>query len=492
MPKVQMPQLGESVAEGTIGKWLKKPGDHVDKYEPIVEVITDKVNAEVPSPFEGTLTEILVQEGETVPNNTDIAVIEGAGEAAEATEQAPPAEAAAAPAAPTAEAPVAAAEASADETAPLGGGNGPAGSDERPERSIEQPTAQPAAAQATTAVAAPPTISGSNGASGPNGYKGPTTPAVRRLAREHGVDLAMVAGSGHSGRVTRDDVLKFVESGGANAAAQAPAQAPAQAAQTQTPAQTPAAAQAPAAAQPSAPSPVAQGDSLKQASPMRKAIAAQMTKALQVPVAYTTIEVDMSGVVALRNSNKGSYQAQEGISLTFDAFVAKATVDALKRHSDFNAHYTDEGHWRRQAINLGVAVAVEDGLVVPVIKDADRLSIHGLNRALRDLADRARSGKLKLDDIQGGTFTLDNTGWTGSMITQPIINAPEVGILTMESIVKRPVVVETATGDAIGIKPMMYMCLGFDHRATDGAQAGRFVADVRKWLEAVDSNTAIW
>ena len=225
---------------------------------------------------------------------------------------------------------------------------------------------------------------------------------------------------------------------------------------------------------------------------MRKAIAAQMTKALQVPVAYTTIEVDMSGVVALRNANKGSYQAQEGISLTFDAFVAKATVDALKRHPDFNAHYTDEGHWRRQTINLGVAVAVEDGLVVPVIKDADRLSIHGLNRALRDLADRARSGKLKLDDIQGGTFTLDNTGWTGSMITQPIINAPEVGILTMESIVKRPVVVESATGDAIGIKPMMYMCLGFDHRATDGAQAGRFVADVRKWLEAVDSNTAIW
>ncbi len=484
MPKVQMPQLGESVAEGTIGKWLKQPGDHVDKYEPIVEVITDKVNAEVPSPFEGTLTEILVQEGETVPNNTDIAVIDAVGEAAGATEQAPPAEAAAAPTAP-----IAAAEASVDETASQAGGNGPAGSDERPERSIEQPTAQPAAAQAATAIAAPPTISGSNGASGPNGYKGPTTPAVRRLAREHGVDLAMVAGSGHSGRVTRDDVLKFVESGGANSAAQAPAQAQASAqapaAQGQAPAQT-------APAQPSAPSPVAQGDSLKQASPMRKAIAAQMTKALQVPVAYTTIEVDMSGVVALRNANKGGYQAQEGISLTFDAFVAKATVDALKRHSDFNAHYTDEGHWRRQAINLGVAVAVEDGLVVPVIKDADRLSIHGLNRALRDLADRARGGKLKLDDIQGGTFTLDNTGWTGSMITQPIINAPEVGILTMESIVRRPVVVETATGDAIGIKPMMYMCLGFDHRATDGAQAGRFVADVRKWLEAVDSNTAIW
>ena len=334
---------------------------------------------------------------------------------------------------------------------------------------------------------AAPQKTGGNGATGPDGYKGPTTPAVRRLAREHGLDLALIAGSGHSGRVTREDVLKFVESGGASAA-----QAPAQQAGAQT-AQAPAAqsaAQAPSA--PSAPSPVAQGDSLKQPSPMRKAIAAQMTKALQVPVAYTVIEIDMSGVVALRDKTKAAYQAQEGISLTYDAFVAKATVEALKRNADFNAHYTDEGHWRRQAINLGVAVAVEDGLVVPVIKDADRLSIHGLNRQIRDLADRARGQKLRLDDIQGGTFTLDNTGWTGSIITQPIINAPEVGIMTMESIVKRPVVVETPNGDLIGIRPMMYVTLGFDHRATDGAQAGKFVADVKRWLEAVDSTTAIW
>jgi 2-oxoisovalerate dehydrogenase E2 component (dihydrolipoyl transacylase) len=225
---------------------------------------------------------------------------------------------------------------------------------------------------------------------------------------------------------------------------------------------------------------------------MRKAIAAQMTKALAVPVAYTVIEIDMSGVVGLRDRAKGAYQAQEGVSLTFDAFVAKATVEALKKYPDFNAHYTDEGHWRRKAINLGVAVAVEDGLVVPVIKDADTLSIHGLNRAIRDLAERSRGQKLRLDDIQGGTFTLDNTGWTGSIITQPIINAPEVGIMTMESIVKRPVVISGPNGDAIGIRPMMYVTLGFDHRATDGAQAGKFVADVKSWLEAVDSNTAIW
>jgi 2-oxoisovalerate dehydrogenase E2 component (dihydrolipoyl transacylase) len=466
MPKVQMPQLGESVAEGTIGKWLKKPGDHVDKYEAIVEVITDKVNAEVPSPFEGTLTQILVQEGETVPNNTEIAVIEAAGEGAEAPAPAQPAMAAAEQTAPQ----------------PSAGGHGPAGSDERPTR--EQPSA-PTPPPATTVVAAP-AQAGGNGAVGPDGYKGPTTPAVRRLAREHGVDLALIAGSGHGGRVTREDVLSFVEQ---QAAGTAPTRAPAPPAAPPAPSATSAPS---AASSPSVPSPVAQGDSLKQASPMRRAIAAQMTRALAVPVAYTVIEIDMSGVVALREQRKGEYQTQEGIGLAYDAFVAKATVDALKRHPEFNAHYTDEGHWLRQSINLGIAVAVADGLVVPVIKDADRMSIHGLNRQIRELAERARAGKLTLDDISGGTFTLDNTGWTGSIITQPIINSPQVGIMTMESIVKRPVVVETPNGDLIGVRPMMYVCLGFDHRATDGAQAGRFVADVKAWLEGVDSTTAIW
>ena len=471
-----MPQLGESVAEGTIGKWLKKPGDHVDKYEPIVEVITDKVNAEVPSPYEGTLTEILVQEGETVPNGAEIATIEGTGageaKADQAAEKAP--------------------EAKAAEPAAAAGGNGPAGSDERPAApTTPAPTpapAAPASAVSTATAVAAPATTGGNGASSGNGasadaYSGPTTPAVRRVAREHGVDLALVAGTGHGGRVTRDDVMKFVESGGASAKAPA---APA------APAAQPAPSAPPAQSAPSAPSPVAQGDSLKQPSPMRKAIAAQMTKSLQIPVAYTVVEVDMSGVVALRDKLKGNYQAQEGISLTFDAFVAKATVEALKRHPDLNAHYTDEGHWRRQAIGLGVAVAVDDGLVVPVIHGADLLSIHGLNKAIRDLADKSRGNKLTLDDISGGTFTLDNTGWTGSLITQPIINAPQVGILTMESIEKRAVVISKDGQDSIAIKPMMYMTLGFDHRATDGAQAGRFILDVKRWLEAVDSATAVW
>ncbi|MEP7159255.1 MAG: dihydrolipoamide acetyltransferase family protein, partial [Chloroflexota bacterium] len=448
MPKVQMPQLGESVAEGTIGKWLKKPGDHVDKYEPIVEVITDKVNAEVPSPFEGTLTEILAQEGETVPNGAEIATIEATGAAAEATGAAAEATGAAA------EAPAKAAEASAaksvepkvEEAAapagPYGAGNGPGGSDESPERTLEQPTAQPTAVSTATAVAAP-SKAGGNGASGGNGatapdYAGPTTPAVRKLAREHSIDLALVAGTGHGGRVTRDDVMKFVESGGAAAKAPAapppssapPSSAPPSSAPTAQPAQS-VPSSAPAQSAPSAPSPVAQGDSLKQPSPMRRAIATQMSKSLQIPVAYTVVEVDMSGVVALRDGLKGNYQAQEGIGLTYDAFVAKATVEALKRSPDFNAHFTEEGHWLRQAVNLGIAVAVDDGLVVPVVHAADTLSIHGLNRAIRDLADKSRGNKLTLDDISGGTFTLDNTGWTGALITQPIINAPQVGILTM-------------------------------------------------------------
>jgi pyruvate/2-oxoglutarate dehydrogenase complex dihydrolipoamide acyltransferase (E2) component len=475
-----MPQLGESVAEGTIGKWLKNVGDHVDKYEPIVEVVTDKVNAEVPSPFEGTLTEILVKEGETVPNNAEIAVIEGSGAEAEAAPTAASAGSAASADAPAA---VAGAEAVADEIHPSKGSGtstspssgttilpegaqGPAGSDER---RVEE--MQPVAASGA---------SNGNGSASVASYEGRMTPAVRRLAREHGVDLASVQGTGHSGRVTREDVMRFVESGGASAASAPAAAAPAAQRQPSS------------ASSPAAPSPVAEGDSLKPQSPMRKAIAAQMTKALQVPAAYTTIEVDMSGVVRLREQLKRDYQAREGIGLSYVAFVTKAAVEALKRHADFNGHYTDEGLWRRKAINVGCAVAVEDGLIVPVIHDADQLSIHGLNRAIYDLADRARGNHLRLDDIQGGTFTVDNTGWTGSVLTQPIINVPEVAILTMESIVKRSVVLETPQGDTLGIRPIMNMCLGFDHRATDGAQAGLFFGEIKRWLESVDEATAIW
>ena len=303
-------------------------------------------------------------------------------------------------------------------------------------------------------------------------------------------------GTGHAGRVTREDILAYIERQRTGAPEPAAA-ASSTAAPTPPPARAPdastlaGASAAGAPAMPPPPSPAA-ADSLKPMTQMRKAIAAQMTRALQVPHAYTTIEVDMSAVVRHRGANKRAYQEREGIGLSYVAFVTKATVEALRRHPDMNAHWTDEGLWRRRAINVGIAVAVDDGLVVPVIKDADGLSIHGLNRAINELADRARTNRLRLDDIKGGTFTVDNTGWTGSVLTMPIINVPEVGIVTMEAIVKRPVVIETPQGDVIGVRSMMNMVLAIDHRATDGAQAGRFLATIRQWLESVDESTSIW
>jgi len=479
MPKVTMPQLGESVAEGTIGRWLKKPGDHVAKYEPLVEVITDKVNAEVPSPFEGTLTEILVQEGETVPNNTEIAVVEAAGEQASAETQ-PSTHAAAA------------------EPSVLGSaGFGPAGSDERPAQ-------DESTGNAPTAPAATAERSAGNGANAPDGYTGRMTPAVRRLAREHGVDLALIAGSGHAGRVTRDDVMRFVESGAAGqAGSPAPAAGQEEASTASAPgtalaAPAPTVAHPPAGAPAPAPAPAPASttptqDELKATTPMRRSIAEHMVRSTSsVPHAYTTVEVDMSGVVALRDAVKGRYQAQEGVALSFVAIVGKAVVESLRRHPDLNALWTDQGLLRKANVNLGIAVAVDDGLIVPVIKDADRYSIHGLNLWIADLANRARAGRLRLDDIQGGSFTLNNTGWFGSVASQPIINVPQVAILSMEAIVKRPVVIESAGGDTIGIRPIMNLCVALDHRATDGAQVGRFTQDVKRWLEAAGPDTPVW
>lgn len=446
MPTVTMPQLGEGVAEGTIGKWLKQVGDAVTLGEPLVEVVTDKVNAEVPSPFEGVLTRILVEEGATIPNEAEIAVIEAAGASAAAK----PADA------PTPSAPTPAPAPAAPST--------------------------PSVPAVPAATAAPPTPS-ADVSEALAAYTGRMTPSVRRLAREHGVDLAQVAGTGFSGRVTRDDIEGYIAAGGNGAAAAA---IPAPAASSLV------AATAPAPAAP-APAPAAPGqDFLKPLSKLRRGIAAQMTRANAVPTAYETVEVDMSAVMRLRDRNKRTYQEREGISLSYVAFVSKASVEALRRQPDLNSHWTDEGHWIRSAINLGIAVAVEDGLMVPVVRDADALSIHGLNRAINEVAARTRTGKLKATDIGGGTFTVDNTGWTGSILTLPILNVPEVAILTMEAIVKRPVVIESPAGDSIAIRPMMAMVLGFDHRATDGAQAGRFLTDVKRWLESVDDQTPIW
>jgi pyruvate/2-oxoglutarate dehydrogenase complex dihydrolipoamide acyltransferase (E2) component len=498
--KVTMPQLGESVAEGTIGKWLKQPGDHVDKYEPLVEVVTDKVNAEVPSPFEGILREILVEEGATVPNDAEIAVIETAEDGASAGAEAA-APAAAAPAEPAAPAQPAAAEskgaaAPAAESAPTAKAPapaaapapavaaGPAGSDER------GPAEMAPAASAATA----PT----NGSSAPPATADPDarmTPAVRRLLREHDLSAAQITGTGGGGRITREDVLKVVEAirTGSPAPVAAPpagASTPAPAAAPSPSAPRPAPAVAPAGAQIEFPE--GADEVLLPMTQMRKGIAAQMTRALAVPHAYVHMEVDATNLVRAREGAKREFQTREGISLSYVPFVIKAVVDALHQYPSFNAHWTEAGLLAKRRIHMGVAVAVDDGLLVPVVRDVDQLSISGLNRAIYDVAARARAGKLRLDDYGGSTFTIDNTGWFGSNLTMPIINVPEVAILTMEAITKRAVVRETPEGDVIAIRPVMNMVLAIDHRANDGAQAAAFLRTIKASLEAIGPETAVY
>jgi 2-oxoisovalerate dehydrogenase E2 component (dihydrolipoyl transacylase) len=512
--KVTMPQLGESVAEGTIGKWLKQPGDHVDKYEPLLEVITDKVNAEVPSPFEGVLKEILAEEGATVPNNAEIAVIETAddGSSDGSTRSEAPAEPAKADSAASesaAESPGmdvnAAGEApkpAADDQPPPA--TGPAGSDESANGSSPTPAAvsAPAAAAdrpAAAATAAPPSASGDPEAR--------MTPAVRRLLREHGLSPEQITGTGGGGRITRDDVLAVVEAMRTGQPVPAPAgqsAAPAQPAahgqptDSAQPAAAPPAPGTASAARPAMPTgamvtfPEGADEVLVPLTQMRKGIAAQMTRALQAPHAYVQMEVDATRLVAAREKAKKAYQAKEGISLSYVPFVVKASAEALKRNPTFNAHWTEGGLLAKRHVNIGVAVAVEDGLLVPVIRDADTLSIHGLNLAITDVADRARVNKLRLDDFGGGTFTVDNTGYLGTNLVMPILNVPEVGIVTMEAITKRAVVHSTPDGDVIAIRPVMNMVLGVDHRANDGAGGAALLRDIKAWLEAVGPDTPIY
>ncbi|HET9851120.1 MAG TPA: dihydrolipoamide acetyltransferase family protein [Candidatus Limnocylindrales bacterium] len=544
MAKVTMPQLGESVAEGTIGKWLKQPGDHVAKYEPLLEVITDKVNAEVPSPFEGTLKEILVEEGATVPNNAEIAVIEEAGVAAAPAKDAPAPSKADAPKAdastadtPAPAQPTATSSASAEPTPAAA-----AAPDETREPETRQPA--PAAGSSNAAASSPmastaPVAASSNGPAGsdergpqelasvgPGNADARMTPAVRRLLREHGLSAALIVGTGGGGRITREDVTDYVESqrtgqpvgkqnaaAGAAAAASASAAGPAtsgaaradgtQPAPATAPAGTPAAggpasaaarpASAPAAqASPQIAFPQGADEVLVPMTQMRKGIAAQMTRALQVPHAYVQMEVDLTALVKFRERNKKEYQAREGLPLSYVPFVVKASADALKRNPTFNAHWTDQGLLAKRRVNIGIAVAVSDGLIVPVIRDVDNLSINGLNKAIADVSERARQGRFQIDDFGGGTFTVDNTGWLGTNMVMPIINVPEVGIVTMDRITKRPVVVETEDGDVIGIRSIMNMVLGVDHRANDGAGGAALLRDIKAWLEAVGPETAIY
>jgi pyruvate/2-oxoglutarate dehydrogenase complex dihydrolipoamide acyltransferase (E2) component len=329
------------------------------------------------------------------------------------------------------------------------------------------------------------------------------TPAVRRLLREHDLQPAQISGTGGGGRITREDVLGFVEAVRTGAAPTVPA-APA----TSTPSSAPAAAVssgAPSAtdrAGTAAVAPLAAGQGIEfppgadevlvPMTQMRKGIANQMTRALAAPHAYIQMEIDASRLVRLREGQKRAYQAKEGIGLSYVPFVVKAAAEALKRNPTFNANWTEQGLLAKRRINIGVAVAVDDGLIVPVIRDADTLSIHGLNVAITDVATRARAGKLRLDDFGGGTFTVDNTGYLGTNLVMPILNVPEVGIVTMEAITKRPVVVSGEDGDVIAIRPIMNMVLGIDHRANDGAGGAALLRDIKDWLEAVGPETSVY
>jgi 2-oxoisovalerate dehydrogenase E2 component (dihydrolipoyl transacylase) len=489
---IKMPQLGESVTEGTIERWLVKEGDTVEQYDPLFEVVTDKVNAEVPAEVAGKITKIMVADGETVKVGTPLAEIETNGAAA--AEEAPAEEAAAeAPAAEgVAEQPE---PAVAQEAEPA-----PAGEAKREQQAaaepLEQATASPAAV--APAEAAPP--------SSPSNGSVRMTPAVRRLVREHKVDIAQLHGSGAGGRVTRDDVLAFIEKGGEQAPASAAPELPAASAEAAPVAEpvppptasAPVAEPAAAASPPPAYRPPAQmaapsgGDVEVPLSQMRKAIARKMTQVKQtVPHAYTVVEVDMTNVVRWREANNAAFRAREGASLSYVAVVVKAVTETLRQHPTLNSQFAEEKIILKHELNIGIAVAVENGLIVPVIRNADQLSISGVNQRIRDLSARANTNKLRLDELQGGTFTVNNTGWFGSVSSMPIINAPEVAILSMEAIVKRPAVIEVDGSDVIAVREIMNMTCSFDHRVLDGAQVGAFLADVRKRLEGWSRETPI-
>jgi 2-oxoisovalerate dehydrogenase E2 component (dihydrolipoyl transacylase) len=317
------------------------------------------------------------------------------------------------------------------------------------------------------------------------------TPAVRRLLREHDLTAAQIQGTGAGGRITRDDVLAVVEAirtGSPTLTSKATAAVPA--GSSGAPGPRPPAQTLPAGAPIEFPE--GADEVLLPMTQMRKGIAAQMTRALAVPHAYVHMEVDASALVRAREQAKREYQAREGISLSYVPFVIKAVVDSLRRYPTFNAHWTDAGLLAKRRFHMGVAVAVDDGLLVPVVRDVDQLSISGLNRAISDVAARARAGKLRLEDYGGSTFTIDNTGWFGSNLTMPIINVPEVAILTMEAITKRPVVRETPEGDVIAIRPIMNMVLAIDHRANDGAQAAAFLRTIKTWLEGIGPETPVY
>lgn len=443
---ITMPQLGETVTEGTVAQWLKKPGDAVEKYEAFVEVSTDKVNAEVPSPVSGVLREIICKEGETVPTGAPIAIIDEVGAA-------------------VAHAPV-----------------------------VSAPEPQAASAPVPSSYGASGTPNGTSARNGNGSGNGKpishdplvlrgVSPAVRRLARERNVDVATVRGTGSNGRVTANDIISAAAHEGpaaAMAASLAESQAGAPAAQV---------APVPAPAVPSnaaVPGTSTYGKPVRGTtvplSQARKIIAKRMVESLETaPHAWTMVEVDVTNVWAWRARAKERFLHDKGYALTLLPFFIYAVARALEAQPLLNARFTDDGILVHRDIHIGIAIGLDSNLMVPVIRNADTLTIGGIAAAAGAIIDRARSGKLAADELAGGTFTVNNTGANGSVLSKPIINGGQAGIVTMEAVVKRPVVI----GDAIAIRSMMNVCLSLDHRVIDGTIANAFLADVKKRLEAM-------
>src|SRR6478609_370234 len=465
---VTMPALGESVTEGTVTRWLKSEGDEVAVDEPLLEVSTDKVDTEIPSPVAGTLTKILVQEDDTVPVGADLAVI-GGGAAAAAAEPAK------APEPEPAKAPEPEPE---PEKAPEPAAEAPkAPAQEQPEEATQEAAGKPADAERAPAQQSPEAAAPTASAATPSRDDAAAyvTPLVRKLANQHGVDLGSITGTGVGGRIRKQDVLDAAE------AAKAPAPAPA------APAAAPA---APAASAPSGASSAAAAVSPKRGTRekmtrLRKVIATRMVESLQVSAQLTTVvEVDLTKVARLRAKVKSDFEAREGTKLSFLPFLALAATEALKAHPMVNASIDGDEVVYHGSENLSIAVDTEKGLIVPVVKNAGDLNIAGLARAIADVAARTRSNKITPDDLAGGTFTITNTGSRGALFDTPIINQPQVAILGTGAIVKRPVVVTDADGgETIAIRSMMYLALSYDHRIVDGADAARFLGTMKARLE---------
>jgi pyruvate dehydrogenase E2 component (dihydrolipoyllysine-residue acetyltransferase) len=467
---VVMPQMGESIAEGTIVRWIKKVGDSIDKDEPLFEISTDKVDAEIPSPGAGVLLEITVKEGETVPVNSVVARIGAKGEKPAAGTAGPPASAGSSgpdgstaslhsPAATTTAAPQA-----ESGTSLVQKGTGVAPQALSPQSVIEE-SSRPVSAERALS---PAERAGTPAKTLADLRRTRSSPLVRKIAKEHGIDISRLTGSGISGRVTKNDITAYIEGGGAaNGRAGAPVSA------RSTP--------------PGPPPPAFQaGESVRieKMGVMRKKIADHMVMSIHTsPHVYSAYEVDFSRIDELRKKKKAEYEAA-GAKLTYTAFIAKATVDTIRQFPFSNASIDGENIVYKRDINLGIAVALESGLIVPVIRNADERNLLGLSRAIQDLAHRARTKKLNPEEVQAGTFTITNPGIFGALFGLPIISQPQVAILGVGSVDKRVVVVD----DMIAVRPMCYLTLGYDHRLIDGADAGRFLQALKDRLQDFDES----